>query len=243
MPNWRKGVQGPQRKYRKTRRGNYLGKKATTNVRKIAKNTILRMAETKAVGKQSGGSPTVPAIALFHNQPYYISNLLATKQGTADPNDYSSAAARVGDELQLKNVNVRFCLSGFRPNCTYRLVLFWYEAGTTLANDIVYFTQANKLLDRYNTEQISIIDQKIVHPGAINRTGSDDNTTSFQRRTQLVTMNGHWKAKRIKYDEGTTVPKYRDIGLAIVCYDSINTLQTDQLSEMVTDYKLTFKDL
>jgi len=37
-------------------------------------------------------------------------------------------------------------------------------------------------------------------------------------------MNGHWKAKRIKYDEGTTVPKYRDIGLAIVCYDSINTL-------------------
>ncbi len=104
MPNWRKGVQGPQRKYRKTRRGNYLGKKATTNVRKIAKNTILRMAETKAVGKQSGGSPTVPAIALFHNQPYYISNLLATKQGTADPNDYSSAAARVGDELQLKTL-------------------------------------------------------------------------------------------------------------------------------------------
>jgi len=57
MPNWRKGVQGPQRKYRKTRRGHYLGKKTTTSVRKIAKNTILRMAETKAVGKQSGGSP------------------------------------------------------------------------------------------------------------------------------------------------------------------------------------------
>lgn len=243
MPNWRKGVQGPQRQYRKTRRGNYLGKKATSTVRKIAKNTVLRMAETKAVGKQSGGSPTVPAVALFHNQPYYLGNLLATKQGTADPNDYSSASARIGDELQLKNVNVRFVLSGFRPNCTYKLVLFWYESSTVLDNSIVYFTQENKLLDRYNTEQISIIDQKIVHPGAINRTGSDDNTTSYQRRTQLITMNGHWKAKRIKYDEGTTVPKYRDIGLAIVVYDSINTLQTDQLAEFVTDYKMTFKDV
>ncbi len=242
MPNWRKGVQGPQRR-RMPSRTKGLTKKAAGAVRKIAKNTVLRLAETKAVGKQSGGSPTVPAQALFHNQPFYLENLLATKQGVEDPNDYSSASARIGDEILLKNVNVRFCLSGFRPNCTYKMVLFWYEAGTTLANDIVYFTQANKLLDRYNTEQISIIDQKIVHPGAINRTGSDDNTTSYQRRTQLVTMNGHWKAKRIKYDEAAIVPKFKDIGLAIVCYDSINTLQTDQLSELVTDYKITFKDL
>lgn len=242
MPNWRKGVQGPQRPYRKRTRST-LTKKAKSAVRKIAKNTVLRLSETKAVGKQSGGSPTVPAIALFHNQPYFLGNLLATKQGVQDPNDYSSASARIGDEVLLKNVNVRFCLSGFRPNCTYKLILFWYESGTTLANDIVYFTQANKLLDRYNTEQISIIDQKIVHPGAINRTGSDDNTTSYQRRTQLVTMNGHWKAKRIKYDEAATTPKFKDIGMAIVVYDSINTLQTDQLAELVTDYKMTFKDL
>jgi len=26
-------------------------------------------------------------------------------------------------------------------------------------------------------------------------------------------------------------------------YDSINTLQTDQLAEFVTDYKMTFKDV
>ncbi len=240
MPNWRKGVQGPQRR-RKPRTG--LTKNAAKTVRKIAKNTVLRLAETKAVGRQSPGSPTVPAQALFHNQPYYLGALLATKQGVEDPNDYSSSSARIGDELLLKNVNVRFCLSAFRPNVTIKLILFWYETGTTLANDIVYFTQQNKLLDRYNTEQISIIDQKIVHPGAINRTGSDDNTSSFQRRTQLVTMNGHWKAKRIKYDEQATTPKFRDIGLAIVAYDSINTLQTDQLAEVVTDYKMTFKDL
>eukprot|EP01043_Picozoa_sp_COSAG02_P140177 COSAG02_NODE_78918_length_114_cov_140.733333_1_plen_38_part_11 len=37
-------------------------------------------------------------------------------------------------------------LSALRPNVTYRAILFWYESGTTLANDIVYFTQWNKLL-------------------------------------------------------------------------------------------------
>ncbi len=241
MPNWRKGVQGPQR--RRTARPKGLSKNQVKSVRAIAKSTTLRLSETKAVGRQSPGSPTVPAQALFHNQPFYLGALLATKQGVLDPNDYSSSSARIGDEILLKNINVRFCLSGFRPNVTYKLVLFWYETDAALANDVVYFTQQNKLLDRYNTEQISIIDQKIIHPGSINRTGSDDNTSSFQRRTQLVTMNGHWKAKRIKYDESGVKPKFKDIGLAIVAFDSVNTLQTDQLAEVITDYKMTFKDL
>lgn len=219
-----------------------LTKTQASSVRKIAKNTTLRLCETKAVGTQLPGSPTTAAQALFHNQAFFLGELLSMKQGTADPNDYSSKSARVGDEILLKNVNVRWCLSGFRPNVTYKLVLFWYEAGSALNDALVYFTQGNKLLDRYNNEQISIIDQTIIHPGSINRTGSDDNTTSFQRRTQLATLNGHWKAKKIKYDEGTPNPKFKDIGMAIVAYDSINTLQTDQIAELVYDYKILFKD-
>lgn len=220
-----------------------LTKTQASSVRKIAKNTTLRLSETKAVGRQTPGSPTIPAQALFHNQPFFLNALLATKQGVEDPNDYSSASARIGDEILLKNINIRYCLSSFRPNVIYKLVLFWYEAGAPLNNALVYFTQANKLLDRYNTEQISIIDQTIIHPGSINRTGSDDNTTSFQRRMQLTTLNGHWKAKRIKYLESDTQPKFKDIGMAIVAYDSVNTLQTDQLAEVVLDYKIQFKDL
>lgn len=219
-----------------------LTKTQASSVRKIAQNTTLRLCETKAVGTQSPGSPTIPAQALFHNQAFFLPELLSMKQGTADPNDYSNKSARVGDEILLKNVNVRFQLSAFRPNCTYKLVLFWYEAGSALNDALVYFTQGSKLLDRYNNEQITIISQTIVHPGSINRTGSDDNTSSFQRRTQLTTLNGHWKAKKIKYDEGTATPKFKDIGMAIVCYDSVNTLQTDQLAELVYDYKILFKD-
>lgn len=223
--------------------GTGLNKKQAQSVARIAKKVTLGLSETKVVGKQSAGSPTVPALALFHNQPLFIKNFLICQQGTADPNDYTSNTARIGDEIYLKNINIRFLLSSFRPNVTYKLVLFWYESNVAPTNATVYFTQGNKLLDRYNTESISIIDQKIIHPGAINRTGSDDNTTSFQRRTQLVTLNGSWKSKKIKYDENATIPKFKDIGVAVVTYDSVNTLQTDQLSELVYDYKIRFKDI
>lgn len=209
------------------------------SIRKIAKQTVLSLAETKAVGFQSAGGPTTPALGLDHNIVSYHGGLLSCKQGTNDPNDYANRSARVGDEVILKNMNVRFMLSALRPNVTYRAVLFWYESGTTLANDIVYFTQGNKLLDRYNNEQISIIDQKLITPN-IGALPADD---ANPRRTRLFTLNGNWKSKKIIYDNGGTTPRFKDIGFALVAYDSINTLQTDAVGEFVYDAKMKFKDL
>lgn len=208
-------------------------------MKKIAKQTVLGIAETKAVGKQTAGSPTVPALGLKHNIVNYHGGLLTTSQGVLDPNDYTSNAARIGDEIILKNVNVRFMLSALRPNVTYRAILFWYESGTTLANDIVYFTQGNKLLDRYNTEQISIIDQKLITPN-IGALPADD---ANPRRSRLFTLNGNWKSKKVVYDNAATNPRFKDIGMAVIAYDSINTLQTDSVAEYVYDYKIKFKDL
>lgn len=224
----------------KVRKGPYRSSKSLKKqIKKIAKQTVLAVAETKAVGVQTVGSPTVPALELKHNIVSYHGNLLATKQGITDPNDYSSASARIGDEIILKNMNVRFQLSALRPNVTYRAVLFWYESGTTLANDIVYFTQGTKLLDRYNTEQISIIDQKLITPN-IGALPADD---ANPRRTRLFTLNGNWKSKKIIYDNGGKNPRFKDIGFALVAYDSINTLQTDDVGEFIYDYKMKFKDL
>lgn len=236
MPAGRYRQRAPRRKYKP--RG--LTKTQTSTVKAIAKSTTLRLAETKAVGKQLAGGPTTPAQALYHNKVFYLPNLLMTSQGVLDPNDYSSASARIGDEIMLKNINIRWLLSGFLPNVTYKLVLFWYESADTLSDALVYFTQGTKLLDRYNTEQISIIDQKIVSPGPINRTnGAEDQ----MRRTQLVSLNGNWKSKKIIYDNAGTVPKFKNIGAAIVAYDSISNVQTTQLGELVYDYKIKFKDL
>lgn len=207
--------------------------------RKAARQVISSKSETKAVGKQLPGSPTVPAQGLTHNKVFYLPSLLATSQGVQDPNDYTVNTARIGDEILLTNLNIRFMLSAFQPNVTYKLCLFWYTAGTTLSDAVVYFTQGTKLLDRYNTEQIAIIDQKIVTPN-IGALPADD---ANPRRTRLVTLNGNWKMKKIRYNEQSTVPRFKDIGCICVAYDSINTTQVIQIAECVYDYKLKFKDL
>lgn len=220
--------------------GKSLKKKAQDkNTRKIAKEVMLSLAETKVFGGQSVGGPTTPAYSLDHNIPLFFGKMLSCTQGTQDSNDYAVRTVRIGDEVILKNVNVRFMLSALRPNVTYKLVLFWYTEGQVPSNAMVYFTQGNKLLDRYNTEQISIIDQKIISPNIGSLPADDANP----RRTRLVTLNGNWKSKRIIYNEGGADPKYKNIGYAIVAYDSINSLQTDAIGEYIHDYKIRFKDL
>lgn len=231
----------PAKVYRR-RRNPKTSKKLTSKIKK----TIMSIAETKVVGKQLPGGPTTPAQPLFHNKVFYLGKLLATAQGVQDANDYSVNTVRVGDEIQLTNLNIRFLLSSFQPNTWYKLILFWYESTVALTDALVYFTQGAKLLDRYNTEQISIIDQKIVNPGTQNRIPTEASPPGVNfgaRRTQLVSLSGNWKGKRIKYLEGGSVPKFKNIGMAIVAYDSVSTLQTTQLAEVVYDYKLRFKDI
>lgn len=215
-------------------------------VAKIAKKVLFSTAETKAVGRQLDASPSGGGQPLFHNKVYYLNKLLATSQGTGDPNDYTNANARVGDEIQLMSFSMRLLFSSFQPNTWYKAILFWYPVGTPLDNALVYFTDQNKMLDRYNTEEISIITQKIINPGTQNRIPTSESGYGVNfgaRRTQLVTLNGHWKGKKIKYNEGSAIPKMRNIGMAVVAYDSINTLQTTQLAELTFDYKLKFKDI
>ncbi len=141
---------------RKLRRKITLSKKQEKDVRAIARSTLRGAMEVKTVGKSEEN------IQLFHNKPLYQGSLLATSQGVSDPNNQSGNAARIGDEILLRNVNVRFWLSNKldRPNVMYKLFLFWYTEGQTLSDTLCFFTQGNKMLDRINNENIGIIDQK-----------------------------------------------------------------------------------
>lgn len=208
-----------------------LSKTQSKSVRKIAKSVVLRTAESKAFGFGEEN------IELYHNKPYYSSNWLSCKQGTADDNDRTqNRLVRIGDELLLKNVNIRLWLSNKqdRPNVMYKAALFWYDSNATLSDTLVYFTQTNKMLDRYNNEQISIIDRKTVFSGA---------QYQAKEHSYLATLNGNWKAKKIIYDEGGSMPKKRTIGMVVVCYDAYGTLQTDNIASMAYDGKVTIKDL
>ncbi len=211
-----------------------LSKTQAKSVRKIAKKTVMRLAETKTVGKQTEN------VQLFHNKALYLQNLLATQQGTEDPNDLTNANARVGDSIRLTNCNIKFWLSNKldRPNVMYRLIMFWYDTPTTLSDAVCFFTQTNKMLDRPNNESISIIDQKYIFSGPMYLNG----TEKFER-SQLATLKGNWKGRKIQYDEGGSLPKKRSIGICVVCYDAYGTLQTDNIASLAYNYNINFKDL
>ncbi len=95
-----------------------LSRRQASSVRKIARKTALGLSET------------INAVTLYenqqlvHNKVYYLKNLLETTQGLLDENDGGSAenAVRKGDELILKNINLRFWLSTKkdRPNVIYK---------------------------------------------------------------------------------------------------------------------------
>ncbi len=211
-----------------------LSRTQARSVRKLARGQVMKLAETKTVGKQQEN------VQLFHNKPLYIANLLATQQGTEDPNDLANANARVGDSIRLTNCNIKFWLSNKldRPNCMYRLIMFWYDTPTALADAVVFFTQTNKMLDRPNNESISIIDQKYIFSGPMYLNG----TEKFER-SQLATLKGNWKGRRVTYDEGGSLPKKRSIGVCVAVYDAYGTLQTDNIASLAFNYNINFKDI
>lgn len=211
-----------------------LSKTQAKTVRKIAKKTVMGLAETKTVGKQAEN------VQLFHNKALYLSNLLATTQGVLDPNDLSSNAARIGDSIKLTNCNIKFWLSNKldRPNVMYRMIMFWYDSNTTLTDAITFFTQTNKMLDRPNNESISVIDQKYIFSGANYAVDANNH-----ERSQLGSLNGRWKGRKITYDEQASTPKKRTIGVLLVCYDAFGTLMTDNIASCAYNFNTSFKDL
>jgi len=207
-------------------------------VKKIAKATAMTIPEKKVFGRNEENSQ------LYHNKPFYVSSLLACKQGTFDANDQSTSLVRIGDEIYLRNINVRLWLSNKndRPNVMYKCALFWYDSEATLADTLVYFTQTNKMLDRYNNEQISIIDQQTIFSGPSYTTGVASDAGSAKEHSYLCTLKGRWKMKKIKYDEGGAVPKTRNIAFVVACYDAFGTLQTDNIASFAHNYTVTFQD-
>ena len=210
-----------------------LSSRQAVSVAKIAKKVAMGIPEVKAFGFLDENRQ------LIHNKTDYLPNFLECKQGTADPNDIQGASnrlVRIGDEFLLKSVNIRLWLSNKddRPNVMYKCFMFWYDSSVTLSDAVCYFTQQNKMLDRVNNEQISVIDQKTIF--------SANSYAPDHERSQLCTLRGNWKGRKITYDEGGTVPKKRTIGLMVVAYDAYGTLQSDNIASYAYNARIKLID-
>lgn len=238
----------PRKQNRKRTKTTALEKKMAA----IAKKTALRVAESKVSIVQSKQE-------LFHNKTWYVPLSLPgnvgflgnIQQGTADPNDGTTPAlSRIGDEIWLQNVNVRCWMSNKndRPNVMYRLIIFKYQSGISLTDADVFFTQSNKMLDRYNTESIQILATKMIKSKY-----NYANTPNFlippldnqgREASHFTTLNYKPSGgyEKIKYNEDANVPKMRDIGMAVVCFDATGTLQTDNIASIYINVEVKFKD-
>lgn len=210
-----------------------LTKTQQKSVAKIARDVAMKIPERKKFGFQSEN------VQLFHNKALYLGSWLKCKQGVGDPDDIADQIVRIGDELMLRNINIRFWLSNKldRPNVMYKLYLFWYDSAQTLSDAYCYFTQTNKMLDRINDENISVIDQQTIFSGP-----SYENGTEKHEHSYLATLKASWKGKKITYDEGGFVPKKRDLGVCVVCYDAYGTLQTDNIASLAYNGMVTIQD-
>lgn len=210
-----------------------LTRKQTRTVKKIARIQAQAMCEKKRFVWLDENKQ------LLHNKGDYTENFLSCKQGTSDNETGTSGSQinRIGDEIMLKNINVRLWVSNKadRPNVMYKAFLFWYDPDATLSDAYCFFQAQNKMLDRPNTEVISIIDSKtIFSANSYSATGNE--------RSQLMTLNGSYKGKKIKYDEGGSVPKFKSIGMCVVCYDAFGTLQSDNIASYAYNAQVTFID-
>lgn len=218
----------------RTKKATGLTKKQRKSVAKIARDVAMTIPERKVFGFLDENRQ------LTHNKTDYLANYLECKQGTADPNNIqgsSNRLVRIGDEFYLREINIRFWLSNKedRPNVMYKLYLFWYDSEATLNDATCFFTQQNKMLDRVNNEQISIIDQQTIFSGP-------SYSQTQREHSYLCTLKGKWKNKKITFDEGGIIPKKRSIGTMVVAYDAYGTLQSDVVASYAYNAKVVIQD-
>ncbi len=218
-----------------------LSKNQVKSVKKIARMEAFKLPERKVFGFIDENRQ------LLHNKTDYLANFLECKQGVADPNNIqgtNNRLVRIGDEFYLREINIRFWLSNKddRPNVMYKLYLFWYDSEATLNDATCYFTQQNKMLDRINNEQISIIDSQTIFSGPSYSTGVSSVSGSAKEHSYLCTLKGKWKSKKITFDEGGVIPKKRSLGTMVVAYDAFGTLQSDNIASYAYNAKVVIQD-
>lgn len=214
-------------------------------VRRIALNAC----ETKSVYRCSENNQ------LNHNVPFFYSGLLYTTQGVGDAtmDAASSYDSRIGDEIMVKGIDLRFWLStkNDRPNTQYRIIVFKHRQGLTINTGAVFNdyqlaagppeVRNNKVMSYANTEKITVLKQIM-----LKSQGNDyslESGATNRERSRYVQCYLPMKMMKVKYEiEDSTTPKFNNISVCVVAYDAYGTLSTDNIASFAWSYKLYFKD-
>lgn len=214
------------------------------NLAKMISAISLKKAETKETHVISENNQ------LYHNVESIKYSFLYTQQGVGDGDTgLTNYSCRVGNEIILRGLSIKFWFANKkdRPNVMYRIIIFKYRADTTIGSAYKSQGSANMMIRDIDNEKITILKTKLFNlqvgfsnAGPAGGYGFD---TAAKEAHKYLKFWIPLKNQKLRYkDDNSGSPKYYDIGVSIVPYDSYGTLTTDNIASYAITHKLYFKD-
>jgi len=252
MPYRKKYAKKTRRTYRPRRTA---VKASTKAMYRIAKKVTLRQSEPKVASRLVSSLGT-SANNLGHNVTKYYLNFLATEQGkTANPGT-EIISNRIGNEIYAKGMKFRMQLTNQvgESNVSYKIWIFMYQSGTQLTDQLFYVGPSgsggtqNRMLDFPDTRKVTILKHMVIHTSSrtanMNQQKNNEDGTNMAGRMHS-TYRDVWVPinRKIRYEgNDSDVPKFRDMGMAILAYDTNNTSQGQVLGFSDFTSRLYFRD-
>ena len=207
--------------YRRYKRKSYRRKtvpKTISTMRKIARQVMLRSAETKSKVINYG------KVELYHDSLSVTHKLNFTAHM---PSQGTGQNERIGDTVTAKGYKIRFLLGSKydRPNVTYRVVVFAAKAGVTPTYGNVFNNICgNGLLDDVNRDRVTLLRQKYYKPnkGMV--------STSESGQKEYTSAHYMFIPRKKTYKFNGLECNDRDLYLCVLAYDAYGSLTTDNIA-------------
>lgn len=228
---------------------------------------MVRRELSKNIETKKANYSTTDGNQIMHNNFITITpNILATTQGTADPQGPTNQNCRVGDEINLRGASLKMMveLNERYSDVTFRLMVVKAAKGDTPIRATLFNgLSGNKMLDSVNSERYTVLFQKFFKIRAPNSGVSDTagNTTEIgvlppignagieyapynyqvlSRATKIIKV---WIPGRklvrngiVKYEDGSSQPKFFDYHVLLYAYSNYTTSQDVWNVARLNDY-------
>lgn len=258
--SYSKKKRSPKRFYRRRR--------ASGGLARMIKNIALKQSEPKMASQLFSSLSNPGHLTLKHNVTNYTLNLLKTVQAvTANPGT-NVQSNRIGNEIVAKGLKIRMQLinAPTKANVTYKYFLFRYNSDKSSMTDADFWSgtdgtgaNQNRMIDFVDTREVTILKAGMFQTAKVsaNMNQSTNYTNSSHPYILGTASDGStpgmhstykdiWiplKDRKILYDgNNSPVPKFTDIGLAVLAYDVNNTSQETTLGYLDFTSRLYFKD-
>lgn len=248
--SYSKKKRSPKRFYRRRRQSGGLAR--------MIKNIALKQSEPKMATQLFSSLSDPGHQTLLHNVTHYQLNLLKTTQAvTANPGTQVQSN-RIGNEIVAKGLKIRMQLINnvTESNVTYKYYVFRYNSDKSSMTDADFWSgtdgtgaNQNRMIDFVDTREVTILKSGMIQTAG-KTANMNQNTWNGTTNQNFGRMHSSYrdiwiplKDRKVIYDgNNSPVPKFTDIGLAVVAYDVNNSSQTEVLGYLDFTSRLYFRD-